>query len=120
MRLGAVQSTSAALEGGGDVTGWPSLAELLKGDGEELVKKARKWLSMTKNPKAPAVVKDEIPTLQVKEAPPTPTPPSDTSWIKGYRYTELGNSKRLVYLCQGRLRWLEQENAWFIWSGWIR
>jgi hypothetical protein len=42
-----VKATAENLAGGGQTTGWPTLAELLRGDGAEVVKRAREWLGIS-------------------------------------------------------------------------
>jgi hypothetical protein len=46
MRAGKAEPTARKLEAGKKTTGWPKLAELLKGDGEAVVCRAREWLGL--------------------------------------------------------------------------
>jgi hypothetical protein len=45
-RLKAVQTTAEKIEAGENVTGWPTAAELLTGDGAKAVALAREWLGI--------------------------------------------------------------------------
>jgi hypothetical protein len=69
-RKGAVARTAGAIEKGGHVTGWPSLATLL---GKEVVDRAQQWLGI--NDAAPAVPDNKVGTLL------TEVQPEQVSWL---------------------------------------
>jgi hypothetical protein len=47
MRAGKARPTAAKQQQGKKTTGWPRLAELLKGDGREVVRRVRDWLGLS-------------------------------------------------------------------------
>jgi hypothetical protein len=53
MRAGKAAPTARKQSQDKPTTGWPGLAKLLRGDGEEVVRKVREWLGLT-TPAAPA------------------------------------------------------------------
>jgi hypothetical protein len=71
VRAGKAESTSRKLDDGKNVSGWPTLAKLLTGDGDAVVGRVRDWLGIT----TPATPADVIP-----EPVPWPDPPAEEAF----------------------------------------
>ena len=71
MRASKAEPTARKMEDEKKVTGWPTLAKLLRGDGEAVVRQVREWLGLT----TPATAESPIPN-----PPPWPEPPGEEAF----------------------------------------
>lgn len=90
-------STLARLSRGDEATGWSTLAGLLTGDGEKVVKKVREWLRDDD--------RGEV-SVDVEDASGRPLP-----------RTEYGNALRLVGKFGDRFRYCHNWGKWLVWDG---
>jgi hypothetical protein len=67
MRAGKAAPTTAKQGQDKKTTGWPTLAKLLRGDGEAVVRRVREWLNIS--------TAAELADLPIPEPPPWPDPP---------------------------------------------
>jgi hypothetical protein len=72
MRAGKAAPTARKQGDGRETTGWPTLARLLRGDGEAVVRQVREWLGM----RAKAAPAEPI----TPDPPPWPEPPGEEAF----------------------------------------
>jgi putative DNA primase/helicase len=96
-RLRAVSDTEDKLASGENITGWPTLCDLM---GEQVVETVAKWLGIETEP-APGGIGHNHP------------PANDNEQSR----SDLGNADRFVSQHRQNVRWCEETGRWFVWCG---
>jgi putative DNA primase/helicase len=87
-RISAVYSTAAKLQSGENVTGGPTLSQLLTGDGKKVIAKVCEWLEL-----------------------------DNGSNSARYPLTDMGNAELLVYQHGHELHYCHTSGKWYTWDG---